>query len=1174
MMKEYRFVNNLMGWTAFCVAAVVYCLTIEPTASFWDCPEFISTGYKLEVGHPPGAPFFMLMANLFSQFAADSSQVARMVNYMSALMSATCILFLFWSITHLVRKLVITDERHITRGQLIAIMGSGLVGAMTYTFSDTFWFSAVEGEVYAFSSLFTAVVFWLILKWEDVAHEPSSDRWLILIAYLTGLSIGVHLLNLLCLPAIVLIYYYKKTPQATARGSLLALAASGALVAVVLYGIVPGIVKVGGWFELLFVNKLGLPFNTGVVAYIIVLGTVLAWSIRETYTNRSPLRTSLLFVFVVTLLGIPFYGHGVSSLLIGLLIIAALVYYLHPRTQARIAWRISVRSLNTALLSIMMIVIGYSSYALIVIRSTANTPMDQNSPEDIFTLGEYLGREQYGTRPLFYGQAFSSRVALDVKDGYCIPRQHEAGSKFIRKEKTEPNEKDSYLELPGRVEYEYAQNMLFPRMYSSLHTASYKQWINIQGRDVPYDECGRTVMVNIPTQWENIKFFFTYQLNFMYWRYFMWNFAGRQNDIQGSGEIEHGNWITGFSFIDNWLVGNQELLPKDLKENKGRNVFYCLPLLLGIIGLLWQAYHSRKGIQQFWVVFFLFFMTGIAIVLYLNQTPMQPRERDYAYAGSFYAFAIWIGMGVAAITQWCTRRKPELQLVDGYTQADVDEMEQLIVSKQGKYGSKDEIKALEAQLLAMREFRVPFQPSVILATVVSLLCLIVPIQMAGQTWDDHDRSNRYVARDFGQNYLMSLQEDGNPIIFTNGDNDTFPLWYNQDVEGVRLDTRTCNLSYLQTDWYIDQMKRPAYDSPSLPITWDRAEYVEGQNEYVRIRPEMKKGLDEMYAQAQAALNAGNPEVMNKLKEQLGENPYELKNILKNWVRSDKEELRMIPTDSIVMKVDREALLRSGMKIPAAYADSIPEYMTILLRDANGQPKQALYKSELMMLEMLAHANWERPIYMATTVGAENRLGMEDNFIQEGLAYRFTPFNMKKAGVSVDTEKMYNNLMTKFKFGGIEKPGVYVDENTMRMCYTHRRLFSQLAEELLKEGNNAKALEVLNRAEQMIPAANVPYDWANGAAQMAEAYYRLNENQTAERIICSLADKSVEYMTWYLSLSDAQLHISNENLLYHANLLNAYIRIMERYKSPSANRYKLTLDRISEEYLKRMETASR
>ena len=1114
-MKQYRTVNNLMGWITFLIAATVYCLTIEPTASFWDCPEFITTGYKLEVGHPPGAPFFMLVANLFSQFASNPSEVAKMVNYMSALMSGACILFLFWTITHLVRKLVIKDEEHITTAQIITVMGSGLVGALAYTFSDTFWFSAVEGEVYAVSSLFTAVVFWLILKWEDVADQPHSDRWLVLIAYLTGLSIGVHLLNLLCLPAIVLIYYYKKVPNANAKGSLLALLGSAVLVAVVLYGMVPGIVKVGGWFELLFVNTLGMPFNSGVLVYVLVLAAALIWGVYESYQDRNKLRMALSFVLGIALLGIPFYGHGAGAVVIGLIVIALLWFYLRPQTQAALKekYRVSARTLNTALLCTLLIVVGYSSYALIVIRSTANTPMDQNSPEDIFTLGEYLGREQYGTRPLFYGQAFSSQVALDpTDDGYCEPRISSEDTKFIRKEKASPDEKDSYVEIPGRIEYEYAQNMLFPRMYSSAHTQYYKAWMDIKGHDEAYDRCGEMVMVNIPTQWENIKFFFSYQLNWMYWRYFLWNFAGRQNDIQGHGEIEHGNWITGISFIDNWLIGDQTYLPTELKENKGRNVFYCLPLLLGIIGLLWQAYRGRRGIQQFWVVFFLFFMTGIAIVLYLNQTPMQPRERDYAYAGSFYAFAIWIGMGVAGLTHALARKGREA--------------------------------------------------SPALAGVVSLVCLLVPIQMASQTWDDHDRSGRYMARDFGENYLMSLQESGNPIIFTNGDNDTFPLWYGQETEGFRPDARTCNLSYLQTDWYIDQMKRPAYDSPSVPITWNRSDYVEGNNEYIPVHPEVAKSIDQLYAEAEKEAMAGNPEVKLNIEKQWGENPYELKNILEHWVRNpNNKDLNIIPTDSIVIKVDKEAVRRSGMMIPG---DSIPDYMHISLKG-----KRGLYKNELMMLEMLAETNWERPLYMAISVGTDNQLGMANHFVQEGLAYRFTPFDNTKTGVTIDSEKMYDNLMHKFKFGGIDQPGIYIDENALRMCYSHRRIFAQLVQQLMKEGKKDKAKAALDYVEKMVPAVNVPYDFQNGSLQMAEAYYQLGETEKADAIVKALADKAVEYVTWYLSLDDNRFLVSTGEAEYHLALLDAEVKQMRKYNSQLTETYEEKLGELYHQYMERM-----
>ena len=1068
-MKQYKLVNNLVGWFAFLVAAITYCSTVEPTASFWDCPEFITTGYKLEVGHPPGAPFFMLVANLFSQFANDPTQVAYWVNIMNALMSAACILFLFWSITHLVKKLVCPEDSEMSLSKLITIMGSGLVGALAYTWSDTFWFSAVEGEVYAFSSLFTAVVFWLILKWENVANEAHSDRWLILIAYLTGLSIGVHLLNLLCIPAIVLVYYYKKNPDANLKGSLLALAGSAVLVATVLYGIVPGVVKVGGWFELLFVNSFGMPFNTGVIVYIILLATAIIWGVYESYTEKSRQRMNLSFLTTIALSGIPFYGHGVGSVIIGLIVLGALGAYLFAKLDAK--WQISARTLNTSLLCIMMIMVGYSSYALIVIRSSANTPMDQNSPEDIFTLGEYLGREQYGTRPLFYGQTYASKPALKEVDGGCVYDVVEGAPVYQRKEKESADEKDNYEVVRHKTDYKYAQNMLFPRMYSEAHAQYYEDWLGgIEGRTVPYNQCGEMLMVKIPTQWENIKFFFSYQVNFMYWRYFMWNFAGRQNDIQGHGEIEHGNWITGIPFIDDILVGNQELLPSDLKNNKGHNVFFCLPLILGLIGLFWQAYKGEKGIQQFWIVFFLFFMTGLAIVLYLNQTPMQPRERDYAYAGSFYAFAIWIGMGVAGIAGWLEK----------------------------KIGEK---------------------PAAILATVLGLF---VPVQMVSQTWDDHDRSGRYVTSEFGQNYLNTVSEEGNPIIFTNGDNDTFPLWYNQEVEGNRTDVRVCNLSYLQTDWYIDQMKRDSYDSPAVPIEWSRLEYVQGHNEAVAIRPEMMKAINEFYKQ--------NPEEAAK---EFGENPYELKNILRHWVRNPKEGLQVIPTDSVVIKLDKEAIKRSGMMIPKQLNGEIPEYMSISLKG-----KRALYKSELMMLEMLANTNWERPMYMAITVASENHLNLGDNFMQEGLAYRITPFNTTKLNARIDSEKMYDNLMHKFKFGNIGQDGIYLDETIMRMSQTHRRMFVQLASQLIKEGKNEKALKALDYCQQVIPSKNVPHDFImSSSKEMADDYIALGEIAKAETILGELANKAMEYITWYMSLDDEKLALSYENCLNHFYMMD-------------------------------------
>ena len=1078
-MKQYNKINNLVGWLTFLVAAFTYCSTIEPTASFWDCPEFITTGYKLEVGHPPGAPFFMLTANLFSQFVSDPSQVARMVNTMSALMSAACIMFLFWSVTCLAKKLVCPDDDKMTLGKLITIIGSGVVGALAYTWSDTFWFSAVEGEVYAYSSLFTAVVFWLILKWENRANEAHSDRWLILMAYLTGLSIGVHLLNLLCIPAIVLVYYYKKNPNADLKGSLIALAGSMVLVAVVLYGIVPGIVKVGGWFELLFVNTLGCPFNTGLVFYIIILAASLIWGVYESYTVRNNKLMNISFLLTVALLGIPFYSYGWTSVLVGIVVLAALAAYLFIDLPAK--WRVSARTLNTSLLCMMMIVVGYSSYAVIVIRSAANTPMDQNSPEDIFTLGEYLNREQYGTYPLFYGQAYSSKVALKEVDGGCMYDVREGAPVYQRKEKENPAEKDSYEKVRNKTEYKYAQNMLFPRMYSDAHAKAYEDWLGgIEGKTVPFNQCGEMVMVKMPTQWENIKFFFIYQVNFMYWRYFMWNFAGRQNDLQSQGEIEHGNWITGIPFIDNFLVGDQTFLPSDLKNNKGHNVFYCLPLILGLIGLFWQAYKGDKGIQQFWIVFFLFFMTGLAIVLYLNQTPGQPRERDYAYAGSFYAFAIWIGLGVAAISEWLAKKM------------------------------KKETPA---------------------AVIASVACLLVPIQMVSQTWDDHDRSGRYTCRDFGQNYLNSLQEKGAPIIFTNGDNDTFPLWYNQETENFRTDVRVCNLSYLQTDWYIDQMRRPAYDSPSVPINWNRIDYVQGHNEAVAIRPDAMSTIVKYYQQ--------DPE---NAKKEFGDNPYELKNILKYWVRNSKDSgLQMIPTDSIVMKLDKEAIKRSGMLTP----DSIPDYMHISLKG-----KRMLYKSELMILEMLANANWERPLYMAITVGSDNHMNLTNNFLQEGLAYRITPFNNTALGRRIDSEKMYDNLMNKFKFGGIDNPDVYLDETVHRMCDTHRRLFVQLASQLIKEGKNDKALKALDYCQKVIPASTVRHDYLfGGSKEMAEDYRLLGQPMKAAEILDQLANNSLEYITWYMSLGDSYFSSSTEECMRQFYILDDVCNALAAIKDP-------------------------
>ena len=1118
-MKQFRLVDNVLGWLAFFIAAFVYCSTIEPTASFWDCPEFITTGYKLEIGHPPGAPFFMLTANLFSQFASDPTQVAKMVNTMSALLSATCILFLFWSITHLVRRLLTDKWEELTLAKIIAIEASGLVGALIYTFSDTFWFSAVEGEVYAYSSAFTAVVFWLILKWEDQADEPHSDRWLVLIAYMTGLSIGVHLLNLLCVPAIGLVYYYRRFPNANLKGSLVALGISVVILAAVLYGVVPGIITVGGWFELFFVNTLGMPFNTGEIIYIILLVACVIWAVYETQTQKHSLTVqNIAFLLAVGMLGIPFYGYGWSAFIIGFVVLAALWFVLkYSKDKLPL---ITARAKNTTLLCMLMLMIGYSTYALIVIRSSANPPMDQNSPEDIFTLGDYLGRDQYGNRPLFYGPAYTSQVALESDGKYCKPVMSKGKPVYQRKEKASADEKDSYFIVRTKDEYKYAQNMLFPRMYDAAHASAYESWMGgVDGSEVPYDRCGEPMMIKVPSQLENIRFFLSYQCNFMYWRYFMWNFAGRQNDIQGNGELEHGNWLTGFSFIDNARLGDQNMLPDELKENKGHNVFYCMPLILGLLGLFWQAWYTRKrnvggktiddpiGIRQFWVVFFLFFMTGLAIVFYLNQTPMQPRERDYAYAGSFYAFAIWCGMGVAAIIDWLNRKMKKENLV--------------------------------------------------LAILVSLVCLVVPIQMASQTWDDHDRSDRYCCRDFGQNYLMTLQESGNPIIFTNGDNDTFPLWYNQDTESVRTDARVCNLSYLQTDWYIDQMRRPAYDSPSVPITWSRLEYCAGTNEYVQVDPSLKSQVLQLYKDSPVEAAA-----------QFGEEPFELKNILKNWVRTKNAELHVIPTDTVYVTIDKEAVRKSGMMMAA---DSIPDKMVISLKG-----KSALYKGDLMMLEMIAQCNWTRPIYVATTVGADNYMNLGEHFVQEGLANRITPFRTyytnehddlvpMEGTKQFDTEKTYDNMMNKYKYGGIDKPGIYLDETVMRMCYTHRRLMSLLAVNLLEEGKTDKVKAVLAKAEKEIPAYNIPHDYQSGSLDLARAYAGTGQNNKAQELIDQLWKKSSQYLQWYCSLESSRFASSQRDCMIQLYIMNQLLNLQDKVDMKKSQQKEKQLQTLSEIY---------
>ena len=1069
-MELYKKLNNVMGWTMFLIAGIVYTLTLEPTASFWDCGEFISSAYKLEVGHPPGNPIFMLTGRFFANFASNPSQVAWCINFMSAMFSAATILLLFWTITALARKIVIKGDNY-SLTNTIAIMGAGAVGALAYTFSDTFWFSAVEGEVYAYSSFCTALVVWLILKWENHADEPHANRYIILIAYIIGISIAVHLLNLLCIPAIVLIYYYKKWKEPSAKGSIIAILVSFALIFFILYGLVPGFIKVAGWAELLFVNVFGAPYNTGVIAYFFLVIASICWGLYETFTQKNLNRLKLSFIVSLIMVGLPFVSE---SILLSLLIVAALIIVTFASKK------VNIRLLNTILTCIMVIFIGYSSYAIILLRSTANTPMDQNSPEDVFALSSYLNREQYGERPLLYGYTYTSDI---VRDANGNPEIKEGKAIWKRVIKNNENEPDKYVVTDHKKDYTYQPelNMLFPRMYSnqSHHVEAYKEWSKDGNKTnkVKVKTNSGTRYVEKPTFAENIRFFLSYQVNYMYWRYFMWNFAGRQNDIQGHGELHKGNWITGFSFIDKHIEG--ENLPSDLMNNKGRNVYYMLPLLLGLIGLFYQAFSGQKGIESFWVTFFLFFMTGLAIVIYLNQTPYQPRERDYAYAGSFYAFAIWIGMGVLGI----------YSIIKKYLLKDRDNS--------------------------------------IVALATAILCLFVPVQMAAQNWDDHDRSGRYAARDFGKNYLSCVEENG--IIFTNGDNDTFPLWYVQETEGYRTDVRVCNLSYLQTDWYIDQMKSQAYESTPLPIEMDRSRYGNGKLSYAYV-------LDRGYGYDMELDKA-----MNYLISEDKDNKY----IPEYGISIDH-----IPNSNLYIDVDSAAV---ADKIPADLKGYATDRIDIEL--ANNDALMLNQLSVLSMLNSIAKDNWERPIYYAVTVGPDMYLNLDKHFVKVGLEYRILPVlnNDTESEGLVDTETMYNNMMNKFEWGGVDNPNVYLDETVRKMTYTIRMLFIDLAEALIMEEKYDMALNVLDKMMEKIPASATKHDYLS--IQPAMAYYSLGETEKGKALLTEIADNSMEYMSWFRSLEYNKLRSISQEYLRQEYTLKTIIQFfIQQGDEESAEKY--------------------
>ena len=973
MDMDYKKLNNIIGWVIWLIASFVYVSTIESTASFWDCGEFIATAYNLEVGHPPGAPLFMLVGRFFTMFGSGEL-AGYSINVLSALSSSFTILFLFWSITMIVQKLALKSGE-LTESKKIAVFGAGVVGALSYTFSDSFWFSAVEGEVYAMSSLFTAIVFWAILKWEAVASEKHSTRWIVFIAYLMGLSIGVHLLNLLAIPAMVFLYYFK-TRDLNFKNFIIASGFSVLVLGVVQFGIIPGTVSLGAQFELFFVNTLGMGFHSGLLAFI--------------------------FLVVVGL--------------------SAGLYY--TQKKGKVVW-------NTIILCTTVMLIGYSTYAVIMVRSAANPPMDENNPENAFSLLAYLNRDQYGAAPFLSGQFYNTPLDAQepYKEGKPVYYQNKTTGKY---EQTNLNEKTT-------PNYDSKTSGFLPRMWSpqAHHKKHYEMWSGgIKGKSKRASNGER---VKVPTLSENLAFLFNYQWGHLYWRYFMWNFAGRQNDVQSTvpSDIVNGNWMTGINPIDAMRLGNQDKLPKSMTDNPGHNKYYLLPFLLGLIGLVYQFYKDPKD----WLVLgLLFFFTGMMINFYTNPPSPQPRERDYAYVGSFYVFAIWIALGVYALYEMLSKKMPKT----------------------------------------------------ISAVGVSVACLLlVPTLMANQNWDDHNRNGVYTASDFAKNYLNSCAP--NSILFTNGDNDTFPLWYVQEVLRYRTDVRVVNLSLLNTDWYIEQMRRKAWDADGIPQRLPEAKIRQGTNNYLPVyeRPEVKgyRDVDEMIA----FVADDTP------KSKVG-------------VGQGRKQVDYFPTKKFKISVDKAKVLANGTVDPKDEARIVDNVEWTANRSY-------IMKNDLIILDILAANDWERPIYFAITTGNDSYLGLTDYFQLEGLAYRLVPFKAKSYDGQtgeVNTEIMYKNLMTEFKWGGMKENTLYMNENNRRMCMNFRNNFSRLSTELIRTGQKEKAVEVLDECLEAIPERNIPYDYF--MLNIAENYYRLAEYEKGNEIMSVLVDRYEDDLRYYLSLS--------------------------------------------------------
>lgn len=988
---NYTKTNNLLGWLCFLIATITYTLTLEPTASFWDCGEFIASAYKLQIVHQPGAPLFLMIAKIFSLLAGgDKSKVAFWMNMSSALASAATILFLFWTITALARKVLVKAGEEITSSKLIVIMGSGVVGALAYTFSDTFWFSAVEAEVYALSSLCTAIVFWAILKWDHHADEKGADRWIVFIAYIMGLSIGVHLLNLLVIPAIALIYYFRRSKKVTSKGTLSALIIGIIILGVIQYGIIQYVVKFAAFFDLFFVNTIGLGFGTGVVVFAILLVGGLTYGILYSIKNAKPI-------------------------------------------------------LNLALICTTFILIGYSSFAMIVIRAKADPTLNNSDPENVFALLSYLNREQYGDRPLLYGEYFDSQP-IENKEIGNIYRQG----------------KDKYEVAGKKYETIYDRNTLLPRMYSRSpqHVGFYREWMRIpEGQS--------------PNFSENLGFLFSYQTGFMYARYFLWNFAGRQNDDQGHGNHTSGNWISGIKPIDAWRLGSQDHLPPSIKENNAYNRYYFLPLIIGLIGAFW---HFKRNQKDAGVVGLLFFFTGIAIVLYLNQNPLQPRERDYAYAGSFYAFAIWIGLGVAAIAEWL---KPKLSASTGG----------------------------------------------VLATVICLLA--APVLMAEENWDDHNRSEKTTTRDFAIDYLESCAP--NAILFTYGDNDTYPLWYVQEVEGVRPDVRIVNLSLLGTDWYVRQMKKKVNEADGLPITMPNEKFEQGVRDVIYYYDYKLEG---------------NVELKNIFDVLTSDNDGDKVTL------QDGSRENILPTKNLKITINPAEVLATKT-VSSDMKDSIAPAIEWTYN------QNYVTKAELAMFDILAHNNWKRPIYFAVTVPSENYIGLQKYLYNEGFAYRLLPLkpavvdSTQQAPELLNTQAMYNNVVKKFKWGNM-KNASYLDPESTRMIATIIKTFNTVAEKLIQEGKTEEAKITLKKALEVVPEKNYLFYFVLHKYYTADLLYKVNETAAANKLIEQTANYIEAELNYLGNISDNGPNLSSNDIQLGISVLNEMLKTTEANHQTALN----------------------